>query len=87
MLATECCQSRINKPEAILVERKPGLKVIKLSSFSTHVSIKFSLLLNIRIPTIVTFLLQNRAMQEIYLSNKFKKWQQLLGDKFLAQLS
>ena len=48
----------------------PGLEVIKLFSFSTQLSMKFILLISIKIPVILTFSLLNRAEHEIYLADK-----------------
>ena len=39
-----------------LVARKPGSEVIKLFSYSTHLSTKFILLINVKMPTIVGIL-------------------------------
>ena len=38
------------------VLRNPGLEVIKLFSYSTQLSMKFILLINVKMPTIVGFL-------------------------------
>ena len=48
-----------------------GPEVIKHFSFSTELSMKFILLINIKIHIILTFFLLNRAEHEINLANKY----------------
>ena len=74
-------------------QRKPGLKVIKLFSCSTQLSMKFILLINVKMPTIVgilTFISRINTSYEslktrnTYLFYHFLFYEQL---KFHAQLS
>ena len=72
---------------------RPGTKVIKLSSYSTQLSTKFILLLNVKMPTIVgilTFISMINTTSErlkainFFICRYFSVYEQL---KFRAQLS
>ena len=50
----------------------PGPEVIKLFSCSTQMSMKFALLINIKLLTIANSLLLNIAEHELFSANKYK---------------
>ena len=53
------------------ISKSSGPEVIKLFSFSIQLSMEFVLLINIKIPIILTFFLLNTAEYEIYLADKY----------------
>ena len=50
----------------------PGLEVIKHFSCSTQLSMKFVMLINLKLLTIANYALQNISLHEIFSANKYE---------------